>query len=73
MKAEGRMEMTPDPIPPALDNEPADVDFGLPEHLSFWCKVNLVNSIPHHECSGTCDSGHGTGAWCGKPCQCPAH
>lgn len=39
-------------------------------HISLWCRLN--QGTAHHPCSGTCD-GHGTGALCGQPCECPYH
>jgi hypothetical protein len=47
----------------------------MPEHLSLWCRIHLVQGLEHHPCSGTCDRTHPGlgGAWCGLPCECPAH
>ena len=40
------------------------------EHLSLLCK--LQQDREHRPCSGTCD-GHGSGKWCGLPCECDCH
>jgi len=41
-----------------------------PRHLSLLCKLHQDRA--HVPCGGECD-GHGSGVWCGLPCECLCH